>query len=170
MLMTSLASAATVKFEVDAASRKQDYAPGDVIRINIVGDAWANNFRVSAITSNNGGRGLGGFLNPVFYVNVDYGTIVNGGSPYVLISNIQGGNRALSGNPPPYYYFFNFQIPDTTVPLQLTIDDYGQTYIANMGFWEARNITSLRLNITPEPSTLLLFGLVGLILRKKLGT
>jgi hypothetical protein len=165
---SSFAPAATVSFEVDAASRKQDYSPGDTIWINIVGSAWANNFQVGSIISNHGGIATGSrYFDPIFYTGLNYGTVVNAGSPYVLISNIQGRNMALSGSTPPFYYKFQFQVPDTTVPLQLTIDDYGQTFISNIGSWSVSNITPLHINVTPEPCTLLLFGIGGLMLRKK---
>lgn len=166
--ITSLAAADTVWFEVDLADLKQEYDPGDIIKINVVGDDWASGFFVSAITSDNGGTATGSrFFNPIFYVDVDVGTLVNGGDPYVLISTIHGGNRQLSGDPVPYYYYFVFQIPDVPEPSWLTIDDYGLTSIGALGFWEDNNISALQLHVTPEPTTILLLGFGAVMLRSR---
>lgn len=187
LAMTSFASAVTVKFEVDASDRKEQYDPGDIIRINVVCNDFVHYFLVDSITSDNGGIATGPrnlhSIFPAPYRSI--GILVNGSplfpSPfppdtYVLISDIYGENGLAwwwQFPTPSYYYYFEFEVPNMAEPGFLTIDDYGFTRIAQFNHWthdwawEVNNISSLQLNIIPEPATLLLLSLGAVMLRRK---
>ncbi len=174
----SVASAGTVWFEVDPSDAKDTYDPGETITIRVVADATVSQLTLDAVTSDTDGQAKAPLtLHPNFNLLPSPGSLVNSGDPFILIEFVTGD--VFTGSPlvpsGQALYSFEYQIPLLDSPATITIDDYTDPahtppYATTVRFGDdttVQDIAMLQINVVPEPATLFLLCLGGLLLRRR---
>jgi len=183
VMVLGLASAAMAvpSFRVDPLDVKDDYHPSDWITIQLVsptGDLPVVSMTIDAITDNPGSPALGtsaspqGF-NPNFGVqfpgmlNTD-GLLVK----YMGASDTTVPVRGATG----VLYAFEYHVPDlpfsALIPITTWDDgEVGNFYPASIVYSNGQEVIGtiggLVIHVTPEPATIALLGLGGLLLRRR---
>ena len=176
LAMATYAAASSVWLEVDDSDEKTSYLHSDTITINLVADFAVGSVAIGRID----GPPTAGPINP-FHANFTMapnqpGTLVNAGN--VLISTISigipfGGTEAPAGD---VLYSFEYHIPDLLASTYITIDDVQDSgtspptssLIAKADYSiMISDVTPLEIHVTPEPMTIALLGLGGLLLRRR---
>jgi hypothetical protein len=176
--MASMAVAVPV-FQVDPADKKDQYAPSDVITINLIDDTPINpgvaGFMIDCITDNTGGHVLGTASEPQLF-NAGFGTMTFPGMLNVddqlveYVSASVGAGAVITG----WLYSFEYHVPDvpysTIIEIQSDWDgvtwlmpwfDYGDST------WYEGAVTPVFIRVIPEPATIALLGFGGLLLRRR---
>jgi len=176
LAITSVASAFTVSYQVDPADAKDDYVPSDIITINVVADAECIGASLGATTTDNGGTADEPlYLAPELSVLANPGTIVNEGG--VLVEFVSGSAPFGSPGVPAgsVIWSFEFHVPDVPPSTIITIDDLTdmthvppyQTSFMDAGFNMIDDVQAVQIHVIPEPMTIALLGLGGLLLRRR---
>ena len=174
MLVFGTASAvwAAPIFQVDPADYKDHYMPSDWITIDVMDDGNVVGFSIDAIVD--GGKG-GTAANPqTFAVNLNLthaGALNAGGHlvEYVFANTTIGPSSGI-------IYSFEYHVPDVQPSTIITIGSFadgGQYWqplfdYDNGGSYEGPvGSVALHVGIIPEPTTMALLGLGGLMLRRR---
>ncbi|MDD5327663.1 MAG: PEP-CTERM sorting domain-containing protein [Phycisphaerae bacterium] len=174
--MASMAMALPV-FQVDPADAKDHYEPSDVITIQLYDDTAVIAMVIDSITDNPGGNAIGTASEPqVFNANFTStmpGSLNTGGQlvEYFFASDGTIPVRGATG----VLYSFEYHVPDVPDSTIITIGTFWDddwylapefTY-ANGDFYND-NATPVAIHVgIPEPATIALLGLGGLLLRRK---
>jgi hypothetical protein len=178
--MASMAMAVPY-FQVDPSYHKSDYNPGNVIQIDLVdpvSDAPVTGVAIDAITDNPGGAPEGTSYAPLT-ANANFNTITSMGTlnqdgmvvEGVYLDDTTIPARGATG----ILYSFMYKVP--SVPASTIINI--QNYVDNVSWYSdidyngassyLGSISMLQggyIHVVPEPATLALLGLGGLLLRR----
>ena len=181
LAVTSSAMAGLVELRVNPDDARASYEHSDTITIELYATGFYENYPsdtigfmdISALLTDKGGIASAPSLHSALAAGAGAspGIIVNSGG--VLIENIIG-NREV-GSPgvypfPAVLYSFEFHIPDLPYSTNITISFSGLVLMnaGNFTIVPAYTVSGpLEIHVVPEPATLLLFGLGGLLLRKR---
>lgn len=156
-------------FTVDAADQKDHYQPSDWITIQLV-DSNVIGFGIDAITDG----GMGGMSsNHIFNYGFGYHNIEAENSNGMLVEYM---GAAVTIDPPipvtGVLYSFEYHIPQATESTIITIssfadgDDYLEPYFVYFGGGEYEGpVSEVTIHVVPEPTTIVLLGLGGLLMR-----
>ncbi len=166
MAQLSLAGLATLR--VAENDVKSDYAPSDMITIELVTDFGVGGLSIDQVTGS-GGTASAPALNTLLnQAPVNPGVIINAGG--VLLQAVAGSTDLAVGDiaAGEVLWRFEFHVPD--LPPSTIIE------IGTLGFFAAAGDFSdmaletnvLAIHIIPEPVTVALLGLGGLLLRRRI--
>ncbi|MHC4220826.1 MAG: PEP-CTERM sorting domain-containing protein, partial [Planctomycetota bacterium] len=146
---------------------KSEYQGSDIITINTKADFGVSYFYLDLWATD--GTLEEWWLNPVLKYSSN-GVIINSGG--WLLDNCRGETFDVPTSPPlpagQVIFSFEFNVPEVTIPTDITIYDSGDRYFQNNdNSIVVQDLTDLTLNVVPEPATILLFGLGGFILRRR---
>jgi len=177
--MASMAMAVP-SFRVAPADAKDTYLPSDIIVIQLVNptlDLPVVSMTIDAI-SDNGEDALGTAAAPQVF-NANFGTIFPGllNADGVLVKFMGASDttipaRGASG----ILYSFVYHVPDVPFSTMIHIQTYddgevGNYYPASLVYQNGTTfdgtLGGLAIHVTPEPATIALLGLGGLLLRRK---
>jgi hypothetical protein len=173
LAITSVASALTVSYQVDPV--KDHYEPSEVITVTVVADAECIGAAIGATVSDGGTAQDPLYLAPELSVLANPGTIVNAGG--VLVEFMSGSAPfgaagVAAGN---VIWSFEFHVPDVPPSTIITIDDLTDmahvppytTSFMDAGFNMVDDVVPVQIHVIPEPMTIALLGLGGLLLRRR---
>jgi len=178
LAVTSSAVAGLVELRVNPDDAETSYEYGNIITIEVYCSGFRQNHPLDTIkvmemdnvTSDNGGIASG----PEFHPDID-GGLSSPGSPGVDGYLIRGPIGSVPGttdtglSDPSWGYRFEYHVPDLSYSSNITIALEGFV-IKNVAGQTMTGYTlndELDLHVVPEPAALLLFGLGGLLLRKR---
>lgn len=177
LAISSVATAATVDLQIIMAGPQPSYLPSDTITIALVGSGFDNSgtdpwnawcgLTIGTATTHNEGTAS----NPQFHSKFSGtpGTIVN--SSGILIQNVDGtvtmGDYVGIPNGEAGWWF-DYHIPELPLSTIIAIDLTG--LVIRDAFGATMSVTyggALEIHYVPEPMTIALLGLGGLLLRRK---
>jgi hypothetical protein len=176
MAITSVASAITVSFEVDPQDAKADYVPSEVITIRVIADIECIGASLGAATTDNGGEAREPlYLAPELTVLPAVGTIVNAGGVLVEFMSGSAPFGAAGVAAGATIWSFEYHVPDVPPSTIITIDDLTDmghvppymTSFMGADFSMTDDVGAVQIHVIPEPMTIALLGLGGLLLRRR---
>lgn len=177
LLVFGMASVAWAvpSFRVDPADAKDHYMPSDIITIQIVDNNPINNlgFMVDSITDNTGGDPIGTAAEPQLFNSTykfDYPGVLNDFGQLVVWAAGSAGNAL----PNTMLYSFEYHVPivpaSTYIEIQSDWDDV-DFFIPKFDYVNSTSyigaVTPLVIHVIPEPATIALLGLGGLLLKRR---
>lgn len=174
LAMASLASAVTtMSFQVDPASVKDNYMPSDIITINLVDTGHVIDIDIAAITDN----GAGGVASAPLTLTsafgfADVGRLTNDGE--TLIKWVTGSVTGTGVYATGVLYSFQYHVPDVPASTMITIGDFsgGNYWLPFIDYFDGSSyeghVGPLTIHVIPEPMTMVLLGLGGLFLRRRI--
>jgi hypothetical protein len=173
--LASIASAVPI-FRVDPSQAQEHYAPSDIITIQIYDDGLVKGFAIDAINDNGGDPQIGTAVVDSGVVASGFGYKQPGTANYdgMVMTFVAGEDTAV----PPVgvtgvIYSFEYHVPDVPVSTILVINAFGDddlwlmpelTYVSGD---VTGDFTGVAIHVIPEPATIALLGLGGLLLRRK---
>jgi hypothetical protein len=170
--MPSMATAVPY-FQVDPASQKDSYMPSDVIKIDVVDTQPIITMVIDAISDGGAGGMAEGpqVFNTNFLSHVD-GELNSDGQlvEYFFANDTTIPVRGASG----ILYSFYYHVPNVPYSTMIPIGTYYNdvdwlapeiTYASGQFYND--NLTPTMIHVTPEPATIALLGLGGLLLRRR---
>jgi hypothetical protein len=168
LAMTSSAWATLAWFTVSPVN--PSYEPSDIITIGIVADFYVGNFGLDDILTDNGGTASAPSLHELLQTGqYSDGEVMNTGN--LLIQDPYGqidGYELEDGVPPgEVVWSFQYHVPEVPESTILTISASGTIFLADAWYTEyVESIEPLEFHL-PEPTTIALLGLGGLLLRRR---
>jgi hypothetical protein len=171
VLVLAMASPAGATLSWTVSPVKCSYEPSDIITIGIVADfSYVGNFGIDDILTDNGGTAS----NPALHTLLQFepysnGEVINEGS--LLIQDPYGQNLSwipedniMAGE---VLWSFTYHVPDVPASTIVTISATG-VFVADDWYMEYDDyIEPLTIHVVPEPATIALLGLGGLLLRRR---
>jgi hypothetical protein len=166
--MTSSAWATLASFVVAPEDVKDNYAPSDWISIGVVADFYVGLFGINHVYGEPTASSPylhtllnSGIVNPGVVKN-EGGVLVQG-----MMGQIAGANIEDGIPPGQIIWGFEYHVPDVPPSTILTITADGVD-IADAWYMDFTNdIPGLEIHVIPEPATIALLGLGGLLLRRR---
>jgi hypothetical protein len=166
--MTSSAWATVASFVVAPEDVKDHYAPSDSISIGVVADFYVGLFGINYVYGEPTASSpyLHQLLNSGI---VAPGDVINDGGVLVqaMMGQIAGANIEDGILPGQVVWGFEYHVPQVPPSTWLTITASGVD-IADAWYDQAvSSIVPLEIHVIPEPATIALMGLGGLLLRRR---
>ena len=170
MLVLGMTSSAWATLTWTVSPDKESYAPSDMITIGIIADFYVGNMGIDDILTDNGGTASAPALHTLLQEGqYSDGIVENVGD--LLIRDPYGqidGFELEDGVPPGQtVWSFVFHVPDVPPSTIITISA-PVLFFADAWYMDSdESIESLEIHVVPEPATIALLGLGGLLLRRR---
>jgi len=182
LAMASAASAYSVGWRVAPDDAKDDYTPSDTITIELyTDDPDIVGLLIDAVADDDdyGTAHEPLTLHSNFTTVAEVGDIVNTGAPVNILIELISATAGVGTSATGILYSFEYHVPEKDPSTIITISDY---YDWDAGYFEAEvengdgyiygpagdyAIDALEIHIIPEPATIALLGLGGLLLRRR---
>ncbi len=170
MLVLGMTSSAWATLTWTVSPDKESYAPSDIITIGIIADYYVGQMNIDDVFTDTGGTAS----NPALHTLLQEGQYSDGiveNTGGLLIRDPYGqiaGFEILDGVPTgETVWSFEFHVPDVPPSTIITITAAIQ-FFADAWFMDSDDsIEPLEIHVVPEPATIALLGLGGLLLRRR---
>ncbi len=169
VLVLAMASSAWATLSWTVTPGQTSYAPSDIITIGMVADYCVGQMSIDDILTDNGGTAS----NPALHLLLQTGQYSNGevmNTGNLLIQDPYGQIGEYSIDPiwpGEVFWGFTYHVPDVPASTIVTISATGVFIMDEWAMDYDDSIKPLEIHVVPEPATIALLGLGGLLLRRR---